>query len=255
MQRNEGETFGGSRGAKGVDGRGDLAHTRHEDEDVPTFAGVDDTLHGVRRLLGARPIIGQVEIVYFDRKALPFGDENGAAAEILRHRLGVQRGRHDNDFQVWPARLLNLFHERKRDIAHQISFVKLIEEQHADIAQGGVILQPAKQNTFGHEADPGSQTRLVIEANLVTDLLAKLAVAFPSHPRRDGSRGNATRLEHDNFSRPGKSGIENHLRNLRGLARAGGRDQHQAIARLQGADDGIVDMPDGQTFFHSDQSR
>ena len=134
MQRNEGEALGSPGRTQGVDGRGDFAHARHEDQDVPTFAGVDDPFHGVRRLLGARPIIREVEIVDFDGKALAFGDENRAITEILRHRLGIQRGRHDHDLQVRPTRLLNLFHQRKRNIAHQVPLVKFVEKQHADVA-------------------------------------------------------------------------------------------------------------------------
>ena len=48
--------------------------------------------------------------------------------------------------------MLKLLHQRQRHVAQEIAFVKLVEQDDADIRQRPVILQPAKQDALGHVA-------------------------------------------------------------------------------------------------------
>ena len=110
--------------------------------------------------------------------------------------------------------------------------MKFIEDDRAQVGEGAIVLQPAQEDALGHVADTGAQAGLVIEANLVTDLGAERAPPFPGYARRHGPRRHATGLEHDNLLAGGQSGIQQHLRDLSGLAGAGGRYQDQPVAGM-----------------------
>ena len=128
--------------------------------------------------------------------------------------------------------------------------MEFIEQHHAHVGQRAVILQPAEQNSLGHETDARAQARLVIEPNLVAHLPTELALAFPGHARRHRAGGDATRLQHDDLLRPGQPRVEEHLRHLRRLAGAGRRDEDKPVPIAHRADDVGVDLPDGQMSLH-----
>ena len=68
----------------------------------------------------------------FHRKGLAFGNQDGAIlAQVFGHRLGFQRGGHDDHFQVGPARLLQSLGQGQGHVAQQIALVKFIEEDDA----------------------------------------------------------------------------------------------------------------------------
>ena len=118
--------------------------------------------------------------------------------QVLGDRLGVERGGHHGQFQIRSPGPLKPLHQRQRRVAQEVAFVKLVEQDDPDIGKRRIILQPAEENAFGDEADARSEGCLVVKADLVTDLLAEPAAAFPGDPRRHGARSHAPRLEHDN---------------------------------------------------------
>ena len=77
--------------------------------------------------------------------------------------------------------------------------MKFVEQNRSDIGERSIILQPAQQNSFGHKTDARAETGLVVETNLIADFLAEFAIAFPRDARGDGSRGDATWLQDDDF--------------------------------------------------------
>ena len=77
--------------------------------------------------------------------------------------------------------------------------MKFVEKNDANIRQFPIILEPAQQNAFGDETNPRAQAGLIIEANLIADLITQFAVAFPGDSRRDGTCGDAARLQDDDF--------------------------------------------------------
>jgi len=125
--------------------------------------------------------------------------------------------------------------------------MKLIEDHGPDVGQRAIILKPAQQDAFGDEADAGADAGVVVEADLIADLSAEFALALPGHAGGHGAGGgDASGLEHHDHLVAHDPRIQQHLRHLRGLARARGRNEHQAIARLQRAQDVGVDLPDGE---------
>jgi hypothetical protein len=148
---------------------------------------------------------------------------------------------------------LEAFHQREGDVAEEIPFVELVEEDSGNFGERTVILEPTKQNAFGHITDAGSQAGLVVEPDLVADFGAEGAMAFPGHARSNGSSRDTTRLEDNDFLVSGQPGIEEHLRHLGGLAGTGGRNQDEAIARTQRLNYLRMDLPDGK-FRHCSKS-
>ena len=170
-------------------------------------------------------------------------------SEIIRDRLGIERRGHDEHLAGFgPAGLLKLLHESQRHVAEQIALVEFVEDDDADVGQGAVVLEPAEQYALGHEANPRSQAGLIIEADLIAHLVAELCICVPQATRAATVQGgrDAARLQNDNFFITCQAGIEEHLGDLRRFARAGGRDEHEAIAGLKLTDDGIVNLPDGK---------
>ena len=130
-----------------------------------------------------------------------------------------------------------------RDIAEKVALVKLVEDHRADIRQRAIILQPAQQDALGEKANAGADARVIIEPDLIPDLRAQLPLTLPSYARRHRASGDAPRLQNDDHLVSRDPRIQQHLRNLRGLARARWRDEHQPISRPQSAQDFSVDFP------------
>ena len=124
--------------------------------------------------------------------------------------------------------------------------MELIEDHGTDVGQRAVILEPAQQDAFGDKTDAGADAGVIVEADLIADLRAEFSLALPGDAGGHGAGGDAAGLQHHDHLVARDPRIEQHLRHLRGLARARGRDEHQAIAGLQRAQDVGVDFPDGE---------
>ena len=133
--------------------------------------------------------------------------------------------------------------------------MELVEQDHGHVGERRIVLEPSQQNTFGDETDARAQAGLVVETNLVADFTAEPAGAFPSHARRHRAGCHTAGLEDDDLlgkrvasgewrGRVGQAGVEQHLRHLRGLARARRGHEHQPVAVGQGTDHVAVDLPD-----------
>ena len=215
VERNRGETLLQTRGADGADGGLDFRHAGHEDQDVPRRLGLEDSLHGVGGLLRDGPFVPVVQVTDLDRKASTFGEQDRRRArpwlrhrfvfpaqdgglaclvQILRHRLRLQGGGHHSQFQIGPLRLLELLHQRQGEVAEQVAFVKLVEQNDARVGKRPVILQPTQQNPLGHIADARAEGGSVVETNLVADFLAEFAPSFPGHSRGHGAGRDAPGL-------------------------------------------------------------
>jgi hypothetical protein len=141
---------------------------------------------------------------------------------------------------------LQAFHERQGNVAEEIPFMELVEEDGGDIGERSVILEPTEQNAFGYITDAGSQAGLVVEPDLVADFGAEGAMAFPGHARGDGSSRDTTWLEDNDFLVSGQAGIKEHLGHLSGFAGTGGRNQDESIARTQRLNNLRMNLPDGK---------
>ena len=157
----------------------------------------------------------------------PARGEQFARREILLQRAGVERGGHDDEPEFGPVLFLKIESAGEGDVAVEMSLVKLVEDDRADAAQRRIGEHLAKQHAFGHEADACPRRADAIEPNLITDFVPKPNAALLRDTRREHARGESSRLEHDDLSVAGEPVIEQHLRNLRGFARAGRRLQHE----------------------------
>ena len=84
----------------------DLAAPGHEDEDVARGIAVEDALHGFHGLHRDGACVRERKIADFHGVALPLGNEDRARIQIRGHRLGIQRGGHDDHHQVRALVLL-----------------------------------------------------------------------------------------------------------------------------------------------------
>ena len=122
---------------------------------------------------------GMREIAHLHGITLPFGDEDRALIQIRRHRLRIERGGHHHHDQIRPLRLLQMLHQRERDIAEQVPLVELIEDHRPDIGQRAIILQPAQQDALRDKTNARADARVIIEPNLIANLRAQLAARAP----------------------------------------------------------------------------
>jgi hypothetical protein len=172
-------------------------------------------------------------------------------AQVFCNWFGFECGGHNHHLQIRTVVLLEFFHQSERDVAQQIALMEFVEENDADIWQRPVVLKPAQQDAFGHEADARPKAGSIIESDLITDFSPESGVPLPSHARGDGAGRHPTRLQNDNFSGPGQAGVEEHWGNLCGFAGTGRRDQHKPIAGLQSRNDGRMNLPDREGTLHS----
>ena len=84
----------------------------------------------------------------------------------------------------------------------------------------------------------------VLEADLVADFVAEPAAAFESDARGEQPRGEAARLQDDDFAVAEQPAIEQDLRHLGGFSGAGRRLQDQARPGGERADDLVFEFVD-----------
>ena len=171
-------------------------------------------------------------------------------AQIILQLACIQRRRHDNDEQVGAMLLLNVQRAGEGDVAIEMSFVKFIEDDGRDAREFIVLNQLPEQNAFGFKFDFGGGADAILEAHLIADLAAKLHVEFLRDAGSEHPRGETARLQHDALPAAEQAVLEEHLRDLRGFAGAGGCLQHEAFRRLEGGDDVGFDFVNGQPVSH-----
>src|SRR6266550_3759494 len=93
-----------------------------------------------------------------------------SVSKVSSNRFGFESRRHHRDFKLWTISLLEAFHQRQRHVTQQIPLMKFVKKNHTNFGKLSIVLQPAKQNSFSHVADPSPQTRSIIKSNLVTNL-------------------------------------------------------------------------------------
>ena len=64
--------------------------------------------------------------------------EQFARREIFFERAGIERGGHDDEFEVGPRRFLQVERAGERDVAVEMPLVEFVEEDRGDAAQLGI---------------------------------------------------------------------------------------------------------------------
>ena len=124
--------------------------------------------------------------------------------------------------------------------------MEFVEQDDGNVWEGAVVLEAAEENPFGDIADASAEAGEVVEADLVADLGAEAAAAFPGHAGGNGAGGDAAGLKNQNLFVAGQAGVQEHLGDLGGFARTCGGDEDEAISGAECRQNVRVDLPDGE---------
>ena len=160
------------------------------------------------------------------RPAAP-GAAQAWCVEEIGEAFAIERRRHQHDAQVRPQRGLHVQRQREAEVAGQMTFVELVEQQRANAIQRRIVLQHPRQDALRDDFDPGPRGHLVVETDAIADGLADAFTALPRHEPRSRTRGDATRFKHHDPAAIEPGFIEQRERHLRGLAGAGRRFEYQ----------------------------
>src|SRR5690606_808663 len=147
---------------------------------------------------------------------------------------------------------------RQRYVAIQMSLVKFVENHRGDAPKLRVVAEPVQQNPLRDIANPRFRTRNVFKSHLIADLVAERTAHLLRDPPRQHSGGNPPRLQDDDLAGSGQAVPVEDLRDLRRLAAAGRRFDHEppaighALPRLA---QGRLDIKDGERTGHSAAER
>ncbi len=157
---------------------------------------LDDFPRGT--LLGATRLRTESRMTNRNGIHLAWHANNHRIRQILCDANGVQRGRHDDQFQFRSNRLLDATNHAKQDIALERTFMKLVENHDVDFRQNSIALQFAQQDTWCHCRQACFARCLSIESHLVTDQSAQANALFHGDARGSCPRRNAPRFDkHD----------------------------------------------------------
>jgi len=131
-----------------------------------------------------------------------------------------------------------------------MALVKLVEDERRHAAQLGVANHLPQQQALGDEADAGAGAGDIFEADLVANLAAQAGPPLPGDPRRQQPRRQPPRLQDDHLALPQDAPLQEHLGDLGGFARAGGRGHDQASRGLQAGQERLFEFVDWQPFSH-----
>ena len=140
-----------------------------------------------------------------------------------------------SSLQVGAQRALHVERQRQPEIAVERTLVEFVEEHGGDAGQFRIVEDHAGEHAFGDDQNPGARRGAVFHAHGVADGFAGLLAEQRSHAARGGAGGKPARFEQHDPARAEPGRVEQRQRHQRGLAGAGRRDQHGAVAGLQRA--------------------
>ncbi len=166
----------------------------------------------------------------FHRKAAPGAFDHRRAAEQSSDPRAVDGGRHDDEPEVGPQRSLHVEGERQPEIAVEGTLVEFVEEDGGNPGEFGIVEDHARQNALGYDQDAGFVRRLALHAHGKANGFAWLLAEDFRHAPGGGAGGKPARLEQQDSAVAAPCGRQQRRRHKRGLAGAGRRDQHCAVA-------------------------
>lgn len=185
-------------GLAGTLGTADLGSAGQEGEDFAAFAAGDEPLEGVADLLferGGR--IGQMldgEVEEATGRA-----DDGGVAEEAGDGGGIERGRHDEQAQLWAAEL-ETAQKREGEVGFEVALVEFIENDQVNAGQVGLGEQTASEYTFREKEQAGGSGGDSLEADLVADGLAGLFTEFVGDAAGGHAGGDAAGLKDENLA-------------------------------------------------------
>jgi hypothetical protein len=134
----------------------------------------------------------------------------------------VERGGHHHEFEVWAEFLLEGDGTGEGDVAVEVAFMKLIENNTSDAFEERVGKHHAQEDTFGDETDAGAFGCNAVHPDLVAHFVAEALASFGGNALSEHSSREAARLKDEDFPRTGELVIQDELGYLRGFSGTGG---------------------------------
>ena len=98
--------------------------------------------------------------------------------EILSQHRGIEGRGHHHDFQVRAIVALHFKASSETNVAEEMAFVKLIEDDCGNSREIRVIDEFANENALSDETDAGAFGNGILKSNLVADLFAESDVSL-----------------------------------------------------------------------------
>ena len=163
--------------------------------------------------------------------------------KVLRDGRRVQRGGHDDDLEIRPARPLQAPQQGQREIAFEMAFVEFVEHHASHAREVGIVQHAAGEHALGQETQARTRSGDLLEAHLIADCLADGFAALGGHVTRRQTRGQTARFQHQHLAR---GELEQCGWHARGLSRAGRRFQHEMVGGAQMVQDFREQLVDGE---------
>ena len=122
-------------------------------------------------------------------------DDRSLRPEHLQQGTNIQRGRHDQQLQVFPQTLLHVQRQRQPQIRFEAAFVKLVEDNASDSLQAGILLQHAGQYALRDNLHAGHSTDSGFAANAIAHCLSERLAQLLGHVASCQACGNPARLQ------------------------------------------------------------
>src|SRR5439155_7211027 len=126
--------------------------------------------------------------------------EDGTGREIFFELVRFQGGRHDDELKVGPPRFLQLYRPGEGDVAVKMALVEFVEKDRRNAGQLGILEQLAQENPLRDITDTRFSRSHFFEANLESDFVTEPAAAFERDTAGKQARGEAARLQDDDFA-------------------------------------------------------
>ena len=180
--------------------------------------------------------------------------------------LHAQRRGHDDETQRGDARASlhrelraqrhDAGEETQEDVGVDAALVRLVDDDHAVLAEEQIRLNLPKQDAVRHELDARLVPDALIVTHLVPDVAAQGDVQLRGDARGGGRHRHAPGLRHRHRARMRRArgvavpGFVQKLRHLRRLTATGlAADDHDGI-RVDGVHDVVLRAQDGKTLAH-----
>ncbi len=147
-----------------------------------------------------------------------------AVVEERGHPRRVERRRHHHQAKV-VARAPRLPGQGEAQVAVDAALVELVEHDRVKVREQRVLLQARGEDAFRGDEQPGLADELTLEADVPPDFAPRRPALLGGDAPRNGSRGDASRLEQDEPAVTDE--CRRHTRRLTG-ARRGSDDSPRA---------------------------
>ena len=247
VERPDAQRIRAGQTRQGLRRAADLAGARQKREQVALVVGErapDDRHHAaIQALVLATGGRWQVDRSHREHPSRRSNDRG--IAEHTRQARGIEGRGHDQDPQILAQLRLRIERKREPEVGLQAALVKLIEDHATRSFERRVALQHPREDTFGHDFDPGAAPDTRVCARAVANGRPACFSERVRHPFRHRTRGHATRLEHHDATGSQPAGLQQGERHDRALARTGRCRQHRnavlgerRLQRRQGIEDG-----------------